>query len=125
MPQIDDARVMELFQKATAGLLYPSETDAPMEPFCWPDRGGGSANDQIAARAPRGAKIEHVPVASFFSELDASDDAEKFHRLRGVLESNLAGLSVFRVGARRIDVYLIGRTPANSWAGLHTVSVET
>jgi hypothetical protein len=41
------------------------------------------------------------------------------------LESHLAGLSVFRVGSRRIDVYVVGKTPSDTWAGLHTLSVET
>jgi len=46
-------------------------------------------------------------------------------KLRGVLESSLTNLRVLRIGEIEVQVYLIGKTPGGSWAGLHTVSVET
>ena len=66
-----------------------------------------------------------MPVASFFGELDGTENADQFRRLRGTLEERLSDVRVFRVGERRVEVYLMGRNPAGGWVGLHTVSVET
>jgi hypothetical protein len=115
--------VLKILKKASAGLTYPSETDAPFEPFVW--EGKGTARDQVAARAGKGKPIEEVAIDAFFKELEESDDAERFKQLRKVLEEQLQGLKVFRVGKIRIDVYLIGQAKSGKWAGLHTVSVET
>ncbi|HEX2972250.1 MAG TPA: nuclease A inhibitor family protein, partial [Tepidisphaeraceae bacterium] len=110
---------------ASQGLMYPSETDAPFEPFCWTAQGGGSARNQIAAHAGKGRPIQEVSVEDFFAELDDSEDADCFHTLRQALETHLMGLKIFRLGQIKIDVYLIGQTRSGDWAGLHTLSVET
>ena len=68
-----------------------------------------------------------MPVDQFFGELRDADDALRFDELRRVLDLHLQGLSVFRVGLGevQVDVYLIGKTGTDDWAGLHTVSTET
>ncbi len=110
-------------ETAIIGLTYPSETDAPFDLFRWP--AGPDPRNQILAHAGNKHPIEEIPVDVFFSELDESEDAARYRQLRQVLGSHLTGLKVFRVGSIRIDVYLIGQTPSGSWAGLHTISVET
>lgn len=121
MPQDE----LQELKKASEGLLYPSETDAPFEPFRWGGGGGDSARDQVAGHARKKQKIEEVAVDDFFAELEGSEDAERFRQLRKALESQLAGLKVFRVGSIRVDIYLIGKTRGGEWGGLHTISVET
>jgi hypothetical protein len=121
MPQDE----LQAITTASAGLMYPSETDAPFEPFCWTTPAGGSARSQVAAHARKGQTIQEVPLNDFFAELDDSDDADRFRTLRQVMESQLAGLKIFRLGQIKIDVYLIGKTRSGAWAGLHTISVET
>jgi hypothetical protein len=117
---------LQALAHAMEGLTYPSESDAPFEPFRWPaSRPGASARDAVVAHVKGGAKIEEVSPADFFAELEGSDDAERYRQLRRVLESRLSDLKVIRAGERKVDVYLIGRTHAGDWAGLHTTSVET
>jgi hypothetical protein len=124
-PKPDEPPEVNALREATAGLEYPSESDAPFDVFRWPG-GGGSAREAVAAHA--GArKIEEVTVDEFFQQLEGSEDADRFRQLRRVLESQLSGLKIFRVGAGevKVDVYLVGRARSGDWVGLHTVSVET
>ena len=118
------SELQQLIQ-ASAGLLYPSETDAPFDPFHWPAGPVQSAQEAIAAHAGKAQKIEQMALGDFFAELDASDDAGRFDQLRRTLQSQLTDVRVLRVGAVRINVYLIGKTRDGDWAGLHTISVET
>jgi len=115
---------------AAAGLLYPSESDTPFDPFVCNeerDRASASARDVVLARASRGANVVELTPDAFFAELESSEDGERFRRLRNALQASLPDFKIFRVlsGSPRVDVYLIGKLRAGGWAGLHTVSVET
>jgi hypothetical protein len=122
-PPPQDA-LLDSLKKATDGLLYPSESDEPFEPFRW-KRTTDDPAKEVAARAKPGAKVREQSVADFFGALADADDAARFADLRRTLESKLAGLRVFRVGDIEVGIYLIGKTPNGDWAGLRTVSVET
>jgi histidine triad (HIT) family protein len=120
---------LKIIERASAGLAYPSESDAPFELFQWPAQGAGSAREVVTARGGGGAgrKIEELTVDGFFAELVASDEGERYRQLRRALGSVLQELKIFRIGAGevKVDIYLIGRTRSGDWAGLHTTSVET
>ena len=81
----------------------------------------------MAAHAGKGRKVVEVAVDRFFGDLQTSDDAGRFGQLRKVLEARLAGLKAFRAegDGAEVGIYLIGKTKAGDWAGLHTTSVET
>ena len=55
----------------------------------------------------------------------AVEEGERWVALRRAIERNLTDVRVFRVGERRVDVYVVGRTRGGEWVGLHTTSVET
>ena len=118
-PELDELR------KAVAGLTYPSESDAPFDVFAWPTSTGGTARDQVVANTRAGQNVEEVPLDTFFGELKDTDDAAWIRSLRKELEAALTDLHVFRAGSVKVDVYLIGKTRAGGFAGLHTTSVET
>jgi hypothetical protein len=117
---------LKIIERASAGLLYPSESDAPFDLFRWPAKGAGSARDVVMLRGA-GRKMEEVMVDHFFAELVASDEGERYEQLRRALESQLLELRILRLGSGevKVDIYLIGRTRSGDWAGLHTTSVET
>ncbi|MDB5290344.1 MAG: Nuclease inhibitor-like protein [Phycisphaerales bacterium] len=123
-PQPPHDDLLEALKMATNGLLYPSESDEPFEPFRW-KRTTDDPAKEVAAHDKPGAKIREQSVDEFFAGLAESDDAKKFADLRRELESRLSGLRVFRVGDIEVGVYLIGKTPSGDWAGLRTTSVET
>jgi hypothetical protein len=119
----NDATVEQL-RRVSAGLLYPSESDEPFEPFIW-NATETDALKQIGAEGNKTAPVVETSVEHFFAELVAGDEGEKFKRLREVLESQLTGLRVFRIGEIEVGIYLIGITKNGNWAGLRTLSVET
>jgi hypothetical protein len=114
-------------RQASTGLVYPSESDAPFDVFRWEDKGGQSAKAQVVAHANAAddESVEETSLDAFFAPLAGAEDAARFSQLRRELESTLSAPTVVRVGERKIDVYLIGRTRTGAWAGVHTSSVET
>ena len=101
---------LEPLRVAAKGLLYPSETDAPIEVVS-------------GAGVPAGAK--ESSVAAFFDELKDSDDAVKFAKLRAAVEATLGDAKVYRVGGPEVQVYVLGKTKSGATGGLKTISVET
>ena len=121
MPPADLAKL----KKAIDGLTYPSESDERFEVVAWDAK--GTAADQVAAHSEKGRPVEPVPFEEFFSQLEDSEDAPRFAQLRKIMESIFHGLTAFRVGEGdvRVDVFVLGKSKAGEWGGLHTVSVET
>jgi hypothetical protein len=114
-------------RKASAGLEYPSESEAPFDIVIWPSQPGSTAKAQVLAHAGLARAMEEVSLDDFFAELVASEEGDRYRKLRQALESTLKNLEIFRVGAGevKVDIYLIGQAPSGAWAGLHTTSVET
>lgn len=132
---MNEAEADEL-RSACAGLLYPSESDSPLEYFSWGKQSRELTEDGVrrltghAADAP----VEQVPLAEFFAPVTAEQDwyraaekasAARFRALAELLERSLAALRVYRVGATEIDAYIVGRSTDGEWAGLKTKLVET
>ncbi len=93
---------LKMIERASAGLAYPSESDAPFDLFRWPVKGTGSAREAVMSRGGgAGRKIEEVTVDAFFAELVASDEGERYRQLRRALESQMQDLRILRLGAVR------------------------
>jgi hypothetical protein len=119
-----DQDILDALKQACDGLLYPSETDAPLEPFCWA-AANSIARDVVVARHPKATPMQEISLQAFFGELEGSEDAGRFAGLRRLLESRLTDVRVYRLGTIRVDVYLVGRAPSGNFCGVYTVSVET
>lgn len=141
----------ELFaalQQAAGGLLFPSESDFPLEPFLWPRQQVVGAETQMPAAslpftptqllafkkyAPN-TPVQTVEATDFFEPVTTGFDendpeqaqsAPRFARLLQLLQT-LDRLSVFRVGERRIDVFVVGVSAGNGdFAGVFTTVIET
>ncbi|WP_020469145.1 nuclease A inhibitor family protein [Zavarzinella formosa] len=115
--------------KASAGLLYPSETDAPFEPFAWPGVTMADAETVERHTRPKGKRkvrpVRETTVEEFFEELNDADDADGFKRLKAVVGKLLTGAKVFRIVGPKVDVWIVGLAASGEAAGLKTVSVET
>jgi hypothetical protein len=125
----DDAAAA--ISKASAGLVYPSESDAPFDLVRWDTASGDPSPATVATLAGGKGKrkarpVEEVSLDEFFAALAETDDAAKFKALEQTLRKYLADLKVFRVGGSpKVDVYVLGRAASGEWLGLHTTSVET
>ena len=116
-------------QKASEGLLYPSDTDEPFVAFSWGKAAGDLTADKVRSLAGVGPKaaVQERTLADFFKNLTADDvdDADKYKNLQKVIGEQLSGVKVFRFGDVDIDIYLVGTTKGGEWAGLKTKAVET
>jgi hypothetical protein len=130
------ADILAALRAASAGLLFPSERDAPLTPFLL--EGAAPEFDAEAflrlAGLPAGTPVERIDPAAFFEIVtsdqdwhDASERAEvrRWRALVALLSRSLAGLRVFRAGAVEVDACVVGRTAAGEWAGFTTRLIET
>lgn len=119
----------------TEALTFPSESDYPFE---FVERPGGGALTTESFRAafgvPSRERIEVRSLDDVFRWIaaerpDMSDEeralARRYAALREALRANLQDVQAFRFGAVQVQVYLIGRTRCEAFAGLKTVSIET
>jgi hypothetical protein len=120
---------------ACDGLIYISETDAPVVPFA----GGPVADltpEAIIQHTDHGKEkpTEEISFDIFFSKLTKRRDwfgeaeigrAKRFGELQKLLEENLRDLKVFRIGEIQIDIYAVGLDGDGNLAGVTTKAVET
>lgn len=130
------APAVATLQKAAAGLLFPSETDAPLEPFFWPaEKAPALTPDQVAqlASAPAEAAIKTVKLDTFFRPATTEEgwhnkeekaQVQRFQELVNTIKDTLEEVKVYRVGETSVDVYIVGQVEGG-YAGLKTKVVET
>jgi hypothetical protein len=109
---------------ATKGLTFPSETDAPVEPFAWPAGPVTAAGVLAAAGIPGKPNVEELTVSDFFRAVPTAARGEFFDLLLA-LGQHLSGVKVFKVGGPKFAVYVVGTTADGHRAGVRTEVVET
>jgi hypothetical protein len=126
---------VETLKKASEGLQFQSETDAPFEPFEWsgeqgkPDKArvlelaGLPANAAVKAKSPD-AFFKDATKEETWHDEEEKAEVQRFKQLVQTLKETLKDVKVFQVGKPESDVYITGRTDSG-WAGLKTKVVET
>lgn len=131
---LDTTTLLDTLKNQTQGLLFPSESDFPVEPFSY-----GEHEPTLEAVRERQGHAPDVPadeatLGSFFEGLTevvegASEDelafAERFRQLQELLEKNLTDVRVYRLGQVNIEVLVLGRHASGGWMGVRTNVVET
>lgn len=117
------------------GLMYISETDAPVALYADARAATVTAGTILAqVNLPPDTPVEEMAPATFFARLTKiepwqdgaqRENAKKFLELQRLLEENLRELKVFKVGRVRIDIYVVGLDADNDLVGIKTRSVET
>jgi hypothetical protein len=115
-------------EKASKGLLFPSESEAPFKSFLWQDAGGKLSKARLRelVKAEEDTSIEEMGLDELFQSSVPSEDMPRFKKLADAIKSNLSGVTVYKVGdeAER-EVYIVGKTSDGQYAGLQTSVVET
>src|ERR1700757_4134524 len=90
---------VDALAKASQGLLFPSETDAPLEPFLWEDAGDKLTKDRLRqlAGAPKGAAVEETTLDDLLATVP-EEDRPQFEKLAAAIKGQLAGVKVYKVG---------------------------
>jgi hypothetical protein len=118
---------VDALAKASKGLLFPSETDAPLGPFLWGGTGDKLTKDRVRqlAGALKGAAVEETTLDDLLSTVP-EEDWPQFDKLAAAIKAQLSGVKVYKVGDEpEKQVYVVGRTADGQWAGLKTTVVET
>ncbi len=118
--------VLAALQKAAKGLVYTSESEAPLEPFLWGDGNPLTPKHLLElAGAAAGTAVEDSTLEDFLHAVPPEDRA-KFDQLAAVLKGQLSGIKVYKVGDEaEKQAYVTGKTSDGHWAGLKTTVVET
>jgi hypothetical protein len=133
MPTSDTAAALE---SAAAGLTYPSETDAPWKAFAWPDAAGMPTGQEVRRRDPhkKAGRIDEQSLDALFAPLIQDQSwygevenagAAKNRAFLDVVRRLLTNPTVYRIGERKVTIYIVGQAHEGGWAGLKTTSVET
>jgi hypothetical protein len=133
----DSASFTAQVQPLLTDLLYPSESDEPLEIVtCYLTQPEPLTVSQIKdwQMLPPSTFVEETTEEAFWkpvlTEQDWYGDEEKartakFNALKQALESSLTERQVFRAGESEIDVFLLGRLASGERVGLKTLVVET
>ena len=127
--------ILAKLEVAAKGLLYISETDAPLTPFFWPSEAKTPTPELVAqlAKLPDKTKIETRTLDEFFKPVAKQEDwmnaeekaeAHKFQELAQTLKDNLSEITVYRAGEVSIAVFVVGKVEGG-FAGVATKVVET
>lgn len=129
------ALVREL-ERLTEGLLFISESDAPLTVITWPHAVGRPTARHLAALLglPHPELVEQTTVDRFFGAAmrswpgQTAEDAfivRRYTALLAFLKNRLRDPQVFRFGRTTIRSYVIGVAPNGDWVGLATNQTET
>lgn len=133
--KIDKSDFFQELKTSTDGLIYISETDSEVLPFV----GEKSETLNIESllkqiNTASDIKVKEITFEDFFENLITIQDwfeaeekasAEKFLKLKKLLEENLKDLKVFKVGKIEIEIYVVGLDEENNLLGIKTEAVET
>jgi hypothetical protein len=116
--------IPKALKDAAKGLLFPSEADAPLEPFAWPagrvDAAGVRAQTGTATTTP----VEELTPSQFFRAVPTTLRARYFDLLLAFVD-HLAGVKVFKFGNTQVTAYIVGTTADGLRAGVKIELVET
>ena len=130
--------IIDMLSKQTENLLFMSESDYPLEPFCWEQQTRGDeiseADVCMLTQTSTETPIEKMDFSAFFAPATTMEDwfgeeekesATKFQDLAKTLQANLTELTVFKIGDTKKEVYIVGKTLEGNLAGVKTQVVET
>jgi histidine triad (HIT) family protein len=129
----NDATLTQL-QKLTQGLVFSSESEAPLEAVSYAAPAGDLPDAQLlqALGEPAQAKVEKVELTLFLRNQTAdsskagADIANRYKALQLYLKQELDGTQVYRVGTGpQVHAYALGRDVAGRLAGFKTVLTES
>jgi len=113
-------------------LLFPSESDYPLEPFTWESATLTPETILTRSHKPADTPIEAIALDEFFAPVVTDEDwfededraiAQRFRDLQAAI-TKLENVQVFKLGKIEFDVYIIGAIGPDL-VGLKTTVVET
>ena len=113
--------LLTTLHRATAGLWFPSEPAAPLEPFVWDEAELTPATLRRRVGQPAQTPWEMITAEAFFAALA---EVPGFPALSTTLQATLTDLRVYLFGELTITVVVVGRDAQGRLAGFTTQAVE-
>lgn len=132
-----ESQLLDTLGKASSGLLFPSESDAPITLYGFPGPAGvepTAASLLETEHLPSDTPVETITLDELFDPFVAAGanaspedlaEAKRYSDLVELLSHELTHVRVYRVGKTDIDVYVLGQGACGAWLGLKTHVVET
>lgn len=129
--------LVDILKQASDGLLFMSESEYPFEFFLWESENQQDIKPEFILKKTGHSldtPVAFVNLESFFQiatteqdwhGIEEKETVRKFQTLVKTLKDNLTDIKVARLGTIEIDVYIVGKTPDNKFAGLVTKVIET
>lgn len=129
--------VVELLKENVVDLLYPSESDEKLKVIDWQADHPAPFNIILFRKyigLTPADRVEALPWEKFFSVvLDKQDwwtdfereRAEKFAKIKTLMQENLTELEYLRAGRVEVEAYLVGKDFEGKWKGLKTLIIES
>ncbi|MBA4853552.1 nuclease A inhibitor family protein [Emticicia sp. BO119] len=129
--------VVELLKESVVDVFYPSESDEKLKVIDWQADHPAPFNTILFRKyigLTPADRVETMPWEKFFTVvLDEQDwwtdfekeRAEKFSRIKSIMQENLTELEYLRAGRVEIEAYLIGKDYEGKWKGLKTIIIES
>lgn len=122
-------------QQLTQGLVFMSESDAPLEPVSYPAPSGELTDAALLKLLgePTDTKVEAKELTVFLRNHTADQgvlgdpaQANRFKALQMFMKQELQDTKVYRVGSGpQVKAYALGKTEDGKLAGFKTVLTET
>nr|WP_262507567.1 nuclease A inhibitor family protein [Hymenobacter arizonensis] len=129
------AAVPSELQQQVKGLVFMSESDAPLEAVAYAAPGGELSDAALlkALGEPADGPVEKVELTQFLRNHTADNGvlgdvnlANRYKALQMFMKQELDDTQVYRVGkGPQVQVYALGRTADGTLAGFKTVLTET
>ncbi len=124
--------ITDRLTQLSKGLLFPSESEYPLEPFTWKSATLNRKTILTQTGKPAKTSITEISLEEFFAPVVTNQDwfedadreiAQRFRDLQTAI-ATLENVQVFRLGKVEIDVYIVGAI-GQDLVGLKTKVIET
>ena len=128
-----DVNILQAIERACEGLLFPSETDAPLQVLAPPNSAVDNSAPEEIPPEYASAKTSDQTLQEFFAPATNEADwmnqderatAQRFQALVELLQSQLSEIRVLRTSDIPADIYIVGQHNAQTIV-LKTQVVET
>ena len=126
---------VSILQRAIKGLFYMSEKDAPYLPLTWAEKTKPTKKKILELGGhPADSPVEEVKLDAFFAGPTTAhawhgkpekEVVKKYQSLLASIKDNLTEVKVYKVGAAKKTIYIVGKTADDVWTGLETAALET
>lgn len=126
-----EAELQSQLSQKVSGLLFPSESESPIQTVVFEKNPLDALKEQYPAKADQ---IVSADFAEFYDKYAVKKDyqsearkqfADHLAQALDLMKHNLKNIEVYRIGDVNIDIFILGQDSAGKWTGLQTSVVET